>query len=82
MCVTILGESDLVISVLPGAVEDNLPLREFYRQEMNWQIVHDSLHAREGHWHLVVPDAALAAGDESGAAHDHPMLAAAMVKLQ
>ena len=48
MCVTILGESDLVISVLPGAVEDNLPLREFYRQEMNWQIVHDSLHAREG----------------------------------
>jgi len=36
------------ITVKPVQVADILPWRELYRQEMNCQIVHDSLHAREG----------------------------------
>lgn len=41
-------------------VEDIQPWRDLYRQEMNCQIVHDSLHAREG-WtqpYLLVADSA------------------------
>jgi len=34
------------IASLPVALEEIIPLRELYRQEMNCQIVHDSLHAR------------------------------------
>src|SRR5258708_7032587 len=30
------------------AVNEVLPWRDMYRQEMNCQIVHDSLHSREG----------------------------------
>jgi hypothetical protein len=36
------------ITIKPVRVPDILPWRELYRQEMNCQIVHDSLHAREG----------------------------------
>ena len=35
-------------SVSPVDVPTILPWREFYRNEMNCQIIHDSLHAREG----------------------------------
>jgi len=35
-------------TVKPVTVPEILPLRELYRQEMNCQIVHDSLHSREG----------------------------------
>lgn len=35
-------------TVRPVAVADILPWRELYRREMNCQIVHDSLHGREG----------------------------------
>lgn len=35
-------------TVTPVAVSEILPWRERYRQEMNCQIVHDSLHARPG----------------------------------
>jgi GNAT superfamily N-acetyltransferase len=41
----------VTISVVPVAVEEILLLRDIYRQEMNCQIIHDSLHAREG-WTL------------------------------
>ena len=34
------------IAVLPATLEEALPLRELYRQEMNCQIVHDSLPRR------------------------------------
>ena len=35
-------------SAIPVPVQDILPWRKLYRQEMKCQIVHDSLHAREG----------------------------------
>jgi GNAT superfamily N-acetyltransferase len=35
-------------TVKPVAVPEILPWRELYRREMNCQIVHDSLHSREG----------------------------------
>jgi GNAT superfamily N-acetyltransferase len=35
-------------SAIPVPVQDILPLRKLYRQEMKCQIVHDSLHSREG----------------------------------
>ena len=38
----------LTVAALPTAADDVLPLREQYRQEMNCQIVHDSLHRRRG----------------------------------
>jgi hypothetical protein len=38
-------------SVRPVEVREILPWREVYRQEMNCQIIHDSLHGREG-WTL------------------------------
>jgi GNAT superfamily N-acetyltransferase len=36
------------LSAKPVPVPDILPWRDLYRQEMNCQIIHDSLHAREG----------------------------------
>ena len=36
------------ISAKPVCVQEILPWRDLYRQEMNCQIVHDSLHSREG----------------------------------
>jgi RimJ/RimL family protein N-acetyltransferase len=36
------------LTVRPVEVKEILPWRELYRQEMNCQIVHDSLHVREG----------------------------------
>ena len=36
------------MTITPVEVEDILPWREMYREEMNCQIVHDSLHEREG----------------------------------
>src|SRR6267143_1721475 len=36
------------LSTKAAAVADILPWRDLYRQEMNCQIVHDSLHSREG----------------------------------
>ena len=36
----------MTTQVLPVPLEEILPLREFYRQEMNCQIVHDSLPGR------------------------------------
>lgn len=41
----------MTIAVVPVAVEEILLFRDLYRQEMNCQIIHDSLHAREG-WTL------------------------------
>ncbi len=41
----------MTIAVVPVAVEGILLLRDLYRQEMNCQIIHDSLHSREG-WTL------------------------------
>ena len=38
-------------TVRPVEVREILPWRELYRQEMNCQIIHDSLHGREG-WTL------------------------------
>jgi len=39
------------LSVKAASVEDILPWRDLYRQEMNCQIVHDSIHSRPG-WTL------------------------------
>jgi hypothetical protein len=36
------------VTATPSSPDDILPLREQYRQEMNCQIVHDSLHRRAG----------------------------------
>jgi GNAT superfamily N-acetyltransferase len=36
------------VSATPAAADDVLPLRELYRQEMNCQVVHDSIHRRQG----------------------------------
>lgn len=36
------------LSTKAACLEDILPLREAYRQEMNCQIIHDSIHSREG----------------------------------
>jgi hypothetical protein len=35
-------------TVRPVNVEAILPLRSLYRKQMNCQIIHDSLHGREG----------------------------------
>ncbi len=42
------GPGAMEFTVRPVEVKEILPWRELYRQEMNCQIVHDSLHAREG----------------------------------
>lgn len=42
--------------VRPGGLADILPWRELYRREMNCQIVHDSLHGREGWTHPYLLD--------------------------
>ena len=42
------GLGAMEFTVRPIEVKEILPWRELYRQEMNCQIVHDSLHAREG----------------------------------
>ena len=50
------------IEVKTGCVEEILPWRDLYRQEMNCQIVHDSFHARPG-WteaQLLYVDGAMA----------------------
>lgn len=47
------------ISVQPAAVDEILRWRDLYRQEMNCQIIHDSLHRREGwteQYSLLVDD--------------------------
>jgi GNAT superfamily N-acetyltransferase len=49
--------------VRPVDVEEILPWREVYRQEMNCQILHDSLHGREG-W--TQPYLIEAGGDAAG----------------
>ncbi len=36
------------LSAVPTTVQDILPWRDLYRQEMNCQIIHDSLHMRPG----------------------------------
>ena len=36
------------VAATAAAADDVLPLREQYRQEMNCQIVHDSIHRRPG----------------------------------
>jgi GNAT superfamily N-acetyltransferase len=36
------------LSARPASIEDILPWRDLYRVEMNCQIIHDSLHTREG----------------------------------
>jgi hypothetical protein len=41
-----LQEASIKIDLSQVRFEEILPLRELYRQEMNCQIVHDSLHAR------------------------------------
>lgn len=38
----------MTISAIPVRVEDILPWRDLYRQEMHCQIVHDDMHARAG----------------------------------
>jgi GNAT superfamily N-acetyltransferase len=38
----------LTVAATPTAAADVLPLREHYRREMNCQVVHDSLHRRQG----------------------------------
>ncbi len=38
----------MTISATPVGVEDILPWRDLYRQEMQCQIVHDNMHARSG----------------------------------
>src|SRR5688500_18335297 len=43
----------------PTALETILPWRDLYRQEMNCQVIHDSIHARDG-WsreYLLTDDA-------------------------
>jgi hypothetical protein len=50
-------------SVRPVEVREILPWREVYRQEMKRQIIHDSLHGREG-WTL--PYVIEAGGDAAG----------------
>jgi GNAT superfamily N-acetyltransferase len=35
-------------SARPATLQDILPLRALYRQEMNCQIIHDSIHSRQG----------------------------------
>jgi GNAT superfamily N-acetyltransferase len=50
-------------TVRPVSVPDILPWRDLYRQEMNCQIIHDSLHAREG-W--TQPYVIESAGDACG----------------
>jgi GNAT superfamily N-acetyltransferase len=50
------------ISAKAASVQDILPWRDLYRQEMNCQIVHDSLHSRQG-WtqsYLLVTGSAIA----------------------
>jgi hypothetical protein len=42
------GLSAMGFKVRPVEVKEILPWRELYRQEMNCQIIHDSLHVREG----------------------------------
>jgi RimJ/RimL family protein N-acetyltransferase len=42
------GRAAMELTVRPVEVKEILPWRELYRQEMNCQIVHDSLHVREG----------------------------------
>jgi len=38
----------VTLSARAASVEDTLPWRDLYRGEMNCQIIHDSLHTREG----------------------------------
>lgn len=38
----------MAIAVRPSRLSEISPLREHYRQEMNCQIIHDSIHARPG----------------------------------
>src|SRR5258705_182686 len=40
--------SHMKIVAKPVPVQEILPWRDLYRQEMNCQIIHDSLHEREG----------------------------------
>jgi GNAT superfamily N-acetyltransferase len=42
------GLNAMEFTVRPVEVREILPLRELYRQEMNCQIIHDSLHGRDG----------------------------------
>jgi GNAT superfamily N-acetyltransferase len=58
-------ESPPQVRVRPAAAEAILPLRTRFRQEMNCQIVHDSIHRREGwtlSWLLELDGAAVGFG--------------------
>jgi GNAT superfamily N-acetyltransferase len=53
------------LSATPVTVQEILPWRDLYRQEMNCQIVRDSFHARQGwtqEYRLTVDDAAVGYG--------------------
>jgi GNAT superfamily N-acetyltransferase len=57
-----LDHAGMEISAKPVRVQAILPWRELYRQEMDCQIVHDSLHSREG-WtqpYLLTPGGTVA----------------------
>ena len=48
MMAQVYGRMEFRVNVNPVEISAILPWRENYRREMNCQIVHDSLHAREG----------------------------------
>jgi hypothetical protein len=50
LCLTVLEfQSPMLALATPSTAEAVLPLRVRYRQEMNGQIVHDSIHRRRDH---------------------------------
>jgi GNAT superfamily N-acetyltransferase len=57
------GQTTMEFTVKPVEVREILPWRELYRQEMNCQIIHDSLHGREGWTHPYLIESG---GDAAG----------------